>query len=144
MAASQNSKSTLPQKRKSKTKLSTIYSTTTIRHMSSTYFHLRLVSPSTLTTAASLQGPPIDLITVRTHITSALSQFLGATGAAIPVDILKVEGRDAWIRVPYEDGMAVTEALNGWIGNDVAWRVKESGCWLGGLSDCNWDDLFGS
>lgn len=92
--------------------------------------------------AATAKLPPIDLLTVRTHLTSALTRFLGTTGAAIPVDILRVEGRDAWVRVPYQDGRAVTEALAGWMGNEVAWKVRESGCWVGGLVGSNGHDLF--
>lgn len=79
----------------------------------------------------------LDALTVRTYLTSALTQFLGLTGAAISVDILKVDGTICWIRVPREDLSAVVAATGGWIGgNDsegVGWNVKGSGNWLGSL-----------
>lgn len=85
----------------------------------------------------------LDALTARTHLTSALSQFLGVTGTAISVDILKIEsvsppsssssssrkydpegrGRGGggggvylWIRVPREDASAVVAAMSSWIG----------------------------
>lgn len=79
-----------------------------------------------------------DEITVRTYITSALTQFLGLTGSAISVDILKVQGKESWIRVPREDLSPVVAALGGWFGENeteggVGWKVKASGNWLGVL-----------
>ena len=117
-----------------------VFSTTTIRSPPWTYFHLVLVTPSSI--GAKSTGPALDDITVRMHLTSALNQFLGIAGTAIPVDILKVEGSDAWIRVPSPDSNAVNEALSGWVGNDVAWRIKGRGCWLGGLTVGNERELF--
>jgi ribonuclease P/MRP protein subunit POP8 len=83
-------------------------------------------------------GTKLDEITVRTYITSALTQFLGLTGSAISVDILKVRKRECWIRVPREDLSPVVAAVGGWMGgNDaegrVGWRVKASGNWLSAL-----------
>lgn len=62
-----------------------------------------------------------------------IGQFLGITGTAIPIDFLKVEDRDVWIRVPREDAAGVVGALSQWVGNDggVSWRVKGKGEWLG-------------
>ena len=117
-----------------------VLSTTTIRSPPWTYFHLVLVTPASAGSEST--GPALDDITVRMHLTSALSQFLGIAGTAIPVDILKVEGSDAWIRVPSPDSTAVNEALSGWVGNDVAWRIKGRGCWLGGLKIGKRRELF--
>ena len=64
------------------------------------------------------------------------------TGTAIPIDILKVEGRDVWVRVPREDGRAVVEAGSGWVNEAVTWRVKGKSEWLGGLVAGNGRDLF--
>ncbi|KAI9818469.1 MAG: hypothetical protein M1827_000528 [Pycnora praestabilis] len=99
------------------------------------YIHLELITtpPSSI---------PLDILTARTHLTSALSQFLGLTGTAIPIDFLKVAGREVWIRVPREDGSAVVAAAGGWMGGNgsgvkegeqVGWRVRGMGKWLGGL-----------
>ena len=114
----------------------------TIRNPPFTYLHLTL-----LTSSASLQlpnSPPVDILTARAHLTSALSQFLGITGTAIPIDFLKVEGRDAWIRVPREDAVAVAGALTQWVGKDggVSWMVKGTGNWLGVVAADDGHELF--
>jgi len=118
--------------------------TTTIRSLPYTYLHLTLLSPSLLSSSNPLVTPPIDALTVRRHLTSALNQFLGITGTAISIDILKVEGRDCWIRVPREDGQAVAQALTAWTGEreGVAWRIRGRGGWLGGVVRGGGRDLF--
>lgn len=80
-------------------------------------------------------GAKLDELTVRTYITSALTQFLGLTGSSISVDILKVQGQECWIRVPREDMSPVIAAVGGWVGGNeaegrVGWKVKASGNWL--------------
>lgn len=89
-----------------------------------------------------ISEPPIkielDNLTVRSYLTGAFTQFLGFTGSAISVDILKVENGECWIRVPREDLSAVVAAVGGWVGNGqsnnrVGWRVRKSGNWLGSL-----------
>jgi ribonuclease P/MRP protein subunit POP8 len=107
-------------------------------------------------------GSGLDALTARTHLTAALSQFLGLAGTAISVDILKIEStplkrRDAdhdgrggvylWIRVPREDASAVVAAVSSWIGGEssgaeVAWRVCSKGNYLGGLVFGSGGDLF--
>lgn len=97
----------------------------TIRKPPFSYLHLTLLAPATTV---------FDLLTARAHLTSALNQFLGVTGTAIPVDFLKIEGRDVWVRVPREDGAAVMGAISGWVGGEgVAWRIREKGDWLGAV-----------
>ncbi|KAL8794879.1 MAG: hypothetical protein Q9195_002591 [Heterodermia aff. obscurata] len=100
----------------------------TIRDFPFTYLHLTLLStfPSPL---------PLDELTAHKHLTSALQQFLGITGTAIPIDILKVDGWDVWIRVQREDGGAVAAAIGNWVGagEGVSWRIKGRGQWLGAL-----------
>jgi ribonuclease P/MRP protein subunit POP8 len=100
----------------------------TIAAPSFSYVCLELVSD-----AAS--GTSLDELTVRTYIASALVQFLGLTGSSISVDILKVEGKECWIRVPREDLSPVVAAVGGWVGGNeaegrVGWRVQASGNWL--------------
>jgi ribonuclease P/MRP protein subunit POP8 len=89
-----------------------------------------------------ISDPPskilLDDLTVRSYLTSAFTQFLGLTGASISVDILKVEPKECWIRVPREDLSAVIAAVGGWVGAgengvEVGWRVRSSGNWLGSL-----------
>jgi len=111
-----------------------------------TYFHLSLYcSPP------SLEASTLDAITARTHLTSALRQFLGLHGQAIPVDLMKIEGQDVWVRVPMEDASAVQAAVSGWTGGDakfeggrtVGWRVKGRDEWVGRLGCGDGQDLFG-
>ena len=104
----------------------------TIRDPPFTYLHLTLLSTSTSTSPCS---PPLDELTAHKHLTSALQQFLGITGTAIPIDILKVGDGDVWIRVPREDGAAVAAAVGNWVGvtEGVSWRIKGRGQWLGAL-----------
>ena len=129
---------------KRKAARSAILNTHTIRSPLQTYLHLTLLSSSSLAPSSNgtASAAVIDDITVRTHLTSALNQFLGVAGGAISFDILKVDRRDAWIRVPGEDGAAVIEALSAWVGNEVSWRVRRSGTWLGGLSMGRGRDIF--
>lgn len=107
------------------------------------YLHLELHGPTTTTTSDDL-----DALTARSYLTSALSQFLGLTGAAIPVDILHLRGREVWVRVARGDGSAVVAAVSGWVGGGggqgsaVGWRVRGRGAWLGGLVGGDGGDLF--
>lgn len=102
----------------------------TIKTPQFSYACLQLVSES-----PSGTGSQLDSLTVRSYIGSALNQFLGLTGSAISIDILKVEGKETWIRVPREDLSLVLAAVGGWTGGSemsgkIGWRVKASGNWL--------------
>lgn len=103
----------------------------TLRSAPYTYYHLSLrhLAP-TLTQAQQA----VDEITTRSYLTSALQQYLGLTGTAISIDILKVQDRHVWIRVPREDEPSVTASISQWVGiKDVAWRIEGKAAWLGGL-----------
>jgi ribonuclease P/MRP protein subunit POP8 len=105
--------------------------TKTIKTPPFSYACLELISEST-------SEINLDDLTVRSYITAALTQFLGLTGSAISMDILKVDGRECWIRVPREDLSPVMAAVGGWVGGNeeagkVGWRVKASGNWLSSL-----------
>lgn len=107
--------------------------TATIRAPPFSYIHVGLIDSSSSTTKTVL-----DDLTVKSYITAALTQFLGLTGSAISVDILKVEERECWIRVPREDLSPVVAALGGWIGGheqeeQMGWIVKGKGNWLNAL-----------
>ncbi|KZF22599.1 hypothetical protein L228DRAFT_238533 [Xylona heveae TC161] len=94
--------------------------------------------------------PSVDNITVRTNLTTALHQFLGLTGTAIPIDLLKVQGRQAWLRVAQEDMGAVVAAVSGWVGGggttadaeSIGWRVHATGNWLAGMISGGGQELF--
>ena len=107
-----------------------------------------------------LPGLDLDALSARTYLSCALSQFLGLTGTAIPIDILKIEPRgtktngngvnkydSAWVRVPRDDGAAVVAAISSWIGGSgsgsgAAWRVCAKGNYLGALVAGSGGDLF--
>jgi ribonuclease P/MRP protein subunit POP8 len=106
-------------------------STKTIKTPPFSYAWLELISESTTEIK-------LDEITVRSHLTAAFTQFLGLTGSAISVDILKVEGRECWLRIPREDMNPALAAVGGWIGgrdgeSKFGWRVKARGNWLSSL-----------
>ena len=112
--------------------------TTTFRHPPYTYLHLSLFTiPSSnhATRAGPTKPPELDAVTALQHLTSALQQSLGLVGTAIPIDILKIQDQDIWIRVPYEDGSAVVTAVSQWSSsaNRVALRLRGRSAWLGGL-----------
>ena len=100
----------------------------TLRNPSNTYLHLSLITTTT-------SQPPLDTVTILSYLRSALSQYLGLHGTAIPIDVLKVDDEDAYIRMPYDDGSAVVAAVSQWQSRDgkVALRVKGRSAWLGGL-----------
>ena len=113
----------------------------TIRNIPWSYLHLDLISTATLLSTPTAQ--PIDLLTARKHLTSALQQFLGMTGTAIPIDFLKIQGRGVWIRVPKDDGAIFVSALAGWVGLDgIAWRIRGKSEWLGAIAAGDGRELF--
>jgi ribonuclease P/MRP protein subunit POP8 len=131
-----DSPSTTPQT--SRPNASKIHHTATLRSPTWTYFHISLYT----TTPSEI---PLDALTVRRYITSALSRSFGLTGSAIPVDILKLEGDELWIRVPLDDAMAVHESLSSWVGAEgggVRWVVKGRDEWLVRLVGGDGQDLF--
>ncbi|KIW96862.1 uncharacterized protein Z519_02253 [Cladophialophora bantiana CBS 173.52] len=102
--------------------------TITLRSPPYSYFHLRLHAMPTQA------DQTLDEITLRSYLTAALQQYLGLTGTAIPVDVLKVEGPNAWIRVPCDDEVAVTAAVSQWVGvKGVSLGIEARGSWLGGV-----------
>lgn len=112
-----------------------------IRNLPWTYFHLTLISTASL--ASTSNALTTDILTARTYLTSALQQFLGLTGTAIPIDFLKVQGTDVWIRVPREDGAVLANALSGWLGAEgMAWRIRGKTEWLGRLIAGDGRNLF--
>lgn len=103
----------------------------TIKTPPFSYARLQLHSEST-------KEPQLDALTAKSYITSALTQFLGLTGSAISIDLLKIDGSECWIRMPREDLSPVIAALGGWIRNvegqeNVGWRIRGSGNWLSTL-----------
>ncbi|KAI1415247.1 hypothetical protein F5Y13DRAFT_7338 [Hypoxylon sp. FL1857] len=105
--------------------------TATIRAPRYSYAHLEVFTNS---------PDPIELdaLQVRSYCTSALKQFLGATGVGIPLDILKVEGKDCWLRMPRDDLGAFSAAITSWQGSyqdrvHSSLRIRGCSDWLGAL-----------
>ena len=84
------------------------------------------------------QDIQLDELMVKSYCTAALKQFLGLTGQAIPIDILKAQGGACWVRVPREDlrsFAAGITAYNGVSEGDTQYilRLKRCSNWLGSL-----------
>lgn len=106
----------------------------TLRNPSYSYIHLRIADQANSTSHKQKEQLELDEITVLSHLTGALSQYLGLAGTAIPIDTLKVQALEAWIRLPIEDERVVVAALSQWVGKGgVTVRVLGRGSWLGGL-----------
>ena len=102
-----------------------IYSTT-IKNPTFAYAHLELITTNSLI---------LDDLQIRSYLTSALKQFFGATGSGMPIDILKVQGKESWVRVPRQDLGAFAAALTSWSGsgNSTGFIIRAAGDWLGAL-----------
>lgn len=105
----------------------------TIRSPPFSYLHLER-------TCDGADQPELDALQVRAYCTSAMTQFLGVTGAAIPVDILKVDATECWLRVPRPDLGAFAAAITAWPGvsqegegSSYVLRIRACGDWLGSL-----------
>ncbi|EFR00725.1 hypothetical protein MGYG_03730 [Nannizzia gypsea CBS 118893] len=144
-------------KRKHKSGSAETLITLTSRKPQWAYLHLELVSASSDSIVKSSSASIVlDPLTAKTYLSAALSQYLGLSGTAIPIDILKIgdrpgqtDGKSVWIRVPYEDAAAVTAAMSSWIGADsgsgsanVAWRVISRRSHLGALVGGSGMELF--
>ncbi|RMZ91436.1 hypothetical protein DV736_g1327, partial [Chaetothyriales sp. CBS 134916] len=105
-----------------------------LRHPPYSYIHLSLVKLNT-----TQQPILLDPVTLLSYLNSALQSYLGLSGTAIPIDVLKMRNQDAWIRTSFEDANAVVASVSQWSGGGsgggggVQLRVKGRGTWLGGL-----------
>ncbi|KAG9195714.1 ribonuclease P/MRP protein subunit POP8 [Alternaria panax] len=99
---------------------------TTFRRTAWSYFHLILVTPgtaslpcittttSTSTSTSSTRTPPppsLSPLLASTLLTHPLRAYLGTTGTAIPIDMLKIAGRSIWVRIPRQDARAFRASL---------------------------------
>ncbi|KAL2152005.1 hypothetical protein VTH82DRAFT_5189 [Thermothelomyces myriococcoides] len=141
-----------------------ILATITIRNPPWSYAHLTVANPPSVegaistsaTTRAAKQPTALDVLEIRAYLTAALRQFLGDTGAGIPVDILAVGGADddddndgnsdrsgVWVRVPRQDLNLFVGAVTAYAGQPTSGQkgnrermvlqVKAAGNWLGSL-----------
>lgn len=101
---------------------------TTIKTPPYAYAHLEIITNTTAMVLDNLQ--------VRSYLSSALKQFLGTTGSGMPIDILKVDGNNCWVRVPRQDLGAFAAAMTAWTGSGASVTgvlIRAAGDWLGAL-----------
>lgn len=131
---------------KSKTRILT---TATLKNPPFAYAHLSLATPSpppppATTHTSSSSNPPLDALQVRAYLTAALRQFLGDTGAGMPIDILQVRDESVWVRVAREDLAAFAAGVTafgglspsssgGGGGGTMLLQLRACGDWLGSL-----------
>lgn len=118
----------------------------TVRKPEWQYLHLRMTfDPPHPPTYTSPSYPP-DLLTWKTHLSTALNQFLGIAGTAIPIDFLHLEGPEVWMRFPREDATRFIAAIGGWgsevEGRNVGFRVLGSTEFLMGIVGGDGRDVF--
>ncbi|KAK6350624.1 hypothetical protein TWF718_003811 [Orbilia javanica] len=118
----------------------------TVRKPEWQYLHLRMTfDPPHPPTFTSPSYPP-DLLTWKTHLSTALNQFLGIAGTAIPVDFLHLDGPEVWMRLPREDATRFMAAIGGWgseiEGRSVGFRVLGSTEFLMGIVGGDGRDIF--
>ena len=106
--------------------------TTTIRTNKWAYAHLRVIPEGH---SSHLE---LDLLQAKSFCTTALGEYLGISGRAVPVDILKVTGNEFWVRVPSRDLPRFDAALSAWNGPSIDGRKHAvisvaSSEWLGTL-----------
>jgi ribonuclease P/MRP protein subunit POP8 len=100
--------------------------TFTLRNPTWSYIRLQQFQPPKNSNA-------LDALTAHIQITAALHQFLGVHGVAVPVDVLKLEESEVWIRVPAVDRSALVAAVGGWVGKaGEGWRVMGWSSWSAG------------
>ncbi|KAF3926069.1 hypothetical protein ABW20_dc0109407 [Dactylellina cionopaga] len=120
----------------------------TVRKPEWHYLHLRMTfDPPHPVDFTSPSYPP-DLLTWKTHLSTALNQFLGLSGTAIPIDFLHLNGPEVWTRIPREDATRFMAGISGWgqevEGRTVGFRVLASTEVLMGIVGGEGRDLFGS
>ena len=122
-----------------KPKPTTTTTTLTLKKPPFAYAHLIPLTPPA---SSSSPAAPLDTLQIRSYLTTALRQFLGDTGAAIPIDILHLQQSSVWVRVPRADLGAFAAGVTAFAGvagqggpggGRVVLRVRACGDWLGGL-----------
>jgi ribonuclease P/MRP protein subunit POP8 len=138
LASPTTKRKTRKRKRKAAATKTHILSQFTIRNPPWSYLHLQHINTDGKST------PDLDTVTAHLHLKASLTQFLGLHGSAVPIDVLKVEDSDVWIRVPNPDMSAVVAAVGGWVSsNGEGWRIKGSSSWdARALARDSGQDLF--
>jgi ribonuclease P/MRP protein subunit POP8 len=113
---------------------------TTIKLPIWAYIHLQHLVP------AVEENLSLDAVTAHLHLTASLRTFLGLHGAAIPIDVMGIQERQVWIRVPADDRQMVIAAVSGWSDSrGHGWRVRGSSSWSASAAGRDaGQDLFNS
>lgn len=103
--------------------------TCTIKAPHFSYAHLEAVTDGT-------EPVELDNLQVKSYCTAALRQFMGITGEAIALDILKVQGNQCWVRLPRPDLGTFAAAITAWRGTTEedtqrVLRIRQCSDWLG-------------
>lgn len=106
----------------------------TVKKPAYAYAHLRVESDD------PGERQTLDALQARSYCASALHQFLGATGAAVTIDVLKVDVVKGhfWVRLPGPDLGRFSAAVTSWpgavqSGAITGLRIVAAGDWLGSL-----------
>ncbi|KAH7266773.1 uncharacterized protein BKA55DRAFT_533577 [Fusarium redolens] len=115
--------------------------TCTIKEPPFSYAHLQLITDA----PSSSSSVTFDNLSLKSYCTAALRQFLGITGTAISIDILKVENSHAWVRLPRPDLGSFAAAITAWKGtNDngeqVSLQLRQCSEWLGAMAGADGQD----
>ncbi|KAJ2896740.1 uncharacterized protein MKZ38_005268 [Zalerion maritima] len=106
--------------------------TSTIRSNTWGYAHLKMVPEG------HINRLELDNLQAKSLCTSAFSQFLGISGTAISVDILKVANAELWVRLPGRDLSRFSAAVSAYrgsviSGNQYSLYIVACSEWLGAL-----------
>ncbi|KAK1995798.1 hypothetical protein LX36DRAFT_149216 [Colletotrichum falcatum] len=120
--------------------------TCTVKTPPFSYVRLELVTDS-LQPHEAAEG--LDNLQVRSYCNAALRQFLGATGSAISIDILKVDCNQCWLRVPRPDLSPFAAAITAWAGVSEqggrrVLQVKQCSDYLGAMAGADGQDKLWS
>ncbi|CAN9257793.1 unnamed protein product [Alternaria alternata] len=94
----------------------------TFRKTAWSYFHLILLTPGTAAIPPATASPDstttsLSPLLASSLLTHSLRSYLGITGTAIPIDMLKISERSVWVRIPRQDARAFRASLSGWVGH---------------------------
>lgn len=90
----------------------------------------------------------LDILEARSFCSTALNQYLGISGGAISIDMLKVDGCEFWIRIPSNALTRFNAAVASWNGpmiGDKKYTMMVVGYseWLGTLiSEFEWERIW--
>ncbi|TLS25689.1 hypothetical protein PpBr36_07420 [Pyricularia pennisetigena] len=106
----------------------------TVKKPAYAYAHLRVRSDD------PGEHQSLDALQARSYCASAMQQFLGVTGAAVTIDVLKVDAAkgEFWVRLPSPDLGRFSAAVTSWPGAvqsgvTTGLSILAAGDWLGSL-----------